>query len=145
MPGSFENYLLNSNNWRLMWIYFHKSVGASGDKWTEVLRGPSSEFYCNKAGLTSRSRVSVCCGQCRNMSFKNSPASQGWASCGGCSVMATAASHQVNHFACEMQIFNISINYSVFSKGELWIWWILDPHMVKGCLYPDSFTRHASR
>ena len=32
-----------------MWIYFHKAVGASGHKWTEVLRGPSSEFYCNKA------------------------------------------------------------------------------------------------
>lgn len=76
-------------------------LGTSG---LEVLRGPSSEFHCNKAGLTSRSRVSVCCRQCHNMSLRT-PSISGWASCGGSSVMATAASHQVHRFACEMQIF----------------------------------------
>lgn len=162
MPGSFENNLLNSNNWELMWIYFHKAVGASGDKWTGVLRDPSGEFYCNQAGLSSRSRVSVCCRRCHSMSFKKSPASQGWGSRSGHLVMAeAAASHQVIDFACEMQIFEwwqmglgrrapliilsfhqifwSSINES-FEYGRY-----LEPHVVKRSFCSDFFTLHISR
>lgn len=138
--GSFENNLLNSNDW----IHSHKSFCASGDKQTRIPKGPCDEFYCSQIGLTNRSRVSVRCRRCHDMSLKNSRASQGWASLGAALWSRQQHSPQATRPASEMQMltwrqmglgkgcfFNnsiISSNVLVSGNRELWMELLLEPH-----------------
>lgn len=66
--------------------------------------------------LTNRSRVSCCCRRCHKMSQKNSPASQGWGSCGSGSVMSAAVFSSGSSFC----LWNANTQMMTDGAGEKW-------------------------